>query len=401
MPAALGMVQSNFVNPNGLPDDRQVMSARDLAILARALIREFPEYDDYWHLHSITVRPPRHPQLQQVARSLSGRRRHEDRLRMRVRLQSRCHRDPQRPAADRRGAGCAVGERAHLPCGAPARGRFQHAVRADTSSRPRSAPSTSSSQSRLNRRTCAGQLRAAPQAAGRRGRGSLVQRSDGDNPLAFMLQDLRSPNLKPSELLGQQVSRWRRRSTCSSAPRSPRPRLERSHRRTPDRGAERKSSPRSASSRKRKAPREPIRLRKIPTKRPPLRRPPARSLTAPSRPPHLLPTIRRAQGRPRPSQSPRRRQWPRRQPTTPVQRRANRSPAPPRRPRRRAPPTPQPRRPSPRPPSNELDLAAARHLALRALACPAPLFDAGALCGLFNNLKPILPLHAARSARCK
>ena len=29
------------------------MSARDLAILARALIREFPEYDDYWHLHSI------------------------------------------------------------------------------------------------------------------------------------------------------------------------------------------------------------------------------------------------------------------------------------------------------------------------------------------------------------
>jgi D-alanyl-D-alanine carboxypeptidase len=50
---ALGMVQSNFVNPNGLPDDRQVMSARDLAILARALIHDFPEYDDYWHVHSI------------------------------------------------------------------------------------------------------------------------------------------------------------------------------------------------------------------------------------------------------------------------------------------------------------------------------------------------------------
>ena len=50
---ALGMVQSNFVNPNGLPDDRQIMSARDLAILARALIHDFPEYDDYWHLHSI------------------------------------------------------------------------------------------------------------------------------------------------------------------------------------------------------------------------------------------------------------------------------------------------------------------------------------------------------------
>jgi D-alanyl-D-alanine carboxypeptidase len=49
----LGMVQSNFVNPNGLPADGQVVSARDLAILARTLIREFPEYDDYWHLPGI------------------------------------------------------------------------------------------------------------------------------------------------------------------------------------------------------------------------------------------------------------------------------------------------------------------------------------------------------------
>jgi D-alanyl-D-alanine carboxypeptidase len=49
----LGMVQSNFVNPNGLPADEQVVSARDLGILARALIREFPEYDDYLHLPGI------------------------------------------------------------------------------------------------------------------------------------------------------------------------------------------------------------------------------------------------------------------------------------------------------------------------------------------------------------
>ena len=49
----LGMTQSNFVNPNGLPADEQVVSARDLAILARALIGEFPEYDDYWHLPGI------------------------------------------------------------------------------------------------------------------------------------------------------------------------------------------------------------------------------------------------------------------------------------------------------------------------------------------------------------
>jgi D-alanyl-D-alanine carboxypeptidase len=41
----LGMTQSSFVNPNGLPADGQITSARDLAILARALIHDFPEYD--------------------------------------------------------------------------------------------------------------------------------------------------------------------------------------------------------------------------------------------------------------------------------------------------------------------------------------------------------------------
>jgi D-alanyl-D-alanine carboxypeptidase len=49
----LGMTQSNFVNPNGLPAENHVTSARDMAILARALIREFPEYDSYWQIHAI------------------------------------------------------------------------------------------------------------------------------------------------------------------------------------------------------------------------------------------------------------------------------------------------------------------------------------------------------------
>jgi D-alanyl-D-alanine carboxypeptidase len=49
----LGMTESNFVNPNGLPADGQITSARDLAILARALIREFPEDDSYWHIAAI------------------------------------------------------------------------------------------------------------------------------------------------------------------------------------------------------------------------------------------------------------------------------------------------------------------------------------------------------------
>jgi D-alanyl-D-alanine carboxypeptidase len=46
----LGMIQSSFVNPNGLPADEQIVSARDMAILARALIRELPQYDYFWHL---------------------------------------------------------------------------------------------------------------------------------------------------------------------------------------------------------------------------------------------------------------------------------------------------------------------------------------------------------------
>jgi D-alanyl-D-alanine carboxypeptidase len=52
---SLGMTQTNYVNPNGLPADQQVTSARDLAILARTLLREFPEYDYYWHIASIRL----------------------------------------------------------------------------------------------------------------------------------------------------------------------------------------------------------------------------------------------------------------------------------------------------------------------------------------------------------
>jgi D-alanyl-D-alanine carboxypeptidase len=51
----LGMTQSNFVNPNGLPADEQIVSARDMAMLARTAIREFPEYDHYWHLPGIRM----------------------------------------------------------------------------------------------------------------------------------------------------------------------------------------------------------------------------------------------------------------------------------------------------------------------------------------------------------
>lgn len=51
--ARLGMTQTTYVNPNGLPDDRQVTSARDLAILARAFIRDLPEYEYFVHIPAI------------------------------------------------------------------------------------------------------------------------------------------------------------------------------------------------------------------------------------------------------------------------------------------------------------------------------------------------------------
>ncbi len=39
----LGMRQSHFVNPNGLPDPEHVSSARDLAVLARAIYVDYPQ----------------------------------------------------------------------------------------------------------------------------------------------------------------------------------------------------------------------------------------------------------------------------------------------------------------------------------------------------------------------
>jgi D-alanyl-D-alanine carboxypeptidase (penicillin-binding protein 5/6) len=44
----LGMHDTRFVNPNGLPDSRNISSARDLAILSRALMRDYPQYYHYF-----------------------------------------------------------------------------------------------------------------------------------------------------------------------------------------------------------------------------------------------------------------------------------------------------------------------------------------------------------------
>ena len=187
------------------------MSARDLAILARALIHDFPEYDDYWHLHGIRFGKRVIAQLQQVAGSLSGRRRHEDRLHLRVRLQSRRHRDAQRPPADRRRAGrrrppaCARYHAAQ-----PARGRLQPAGPGSTAHRLRLQPSTSWSRSRAPAPTCTsrrcGADRKRPAAEDEEVSVS-DDGEDGNSPLASVLQACARPiQAKASDLLGQQVS---------------------------------------------------------------------------------------------------------------------------------------------------------------------------------------------------
>jgi D-alanyl-D-alanine carboxypeptidase len=49
----LGMASTVYANPNGLPDERQVTTARDLAVLARAIWRDFPDQRDLFKIPAI------------------------------------------------------------------------------------------------------------------------------------------------------------------------------------------------------------------------------------------------------------------------------------------------------------------------------------------------------------
>lgn len=54
--SALGMNRTHFVNASGLPDRNQVSSASDLALLARHLAYDFPQYFHYFATSSFTFR---------------------------------------------------------------------------------------------------------------------------------------------------------------------------------------------------------------------------------------------------------------------------------------------------------------------------------------------------------
>ncbi len=49
----LGMVSTHYDNPNGLPDNGQITTARDMAVLARALWLDFPQYRDLFGIPAI------------------------------------------------------------------------------------------------------------------------------------------------------------------------------------------------------------------------------------------------------------------------------------------------------------------------------------------------------------
>jgi D-alanyl-D-alanine carboxypeptidase len=51
----LGLRETHLVNPNGLHDPAHVSSARDMAMIARALLREFPEHADLFSIGALQL----------------------------------------------------------------------------------------------------------------------------------------------------------------------------------------------------------------------------------------------------------------------------------------------------------------------------------------------------------
>jgi len=51
----LGMIGTHFQNPNGLPDNAQVTTARDIAVLAMALIHNFPDRYSMFSLRQVSI----------------------------------------------------------------------------------------------------------------------------------------------------------------------------------------------------------------------------------------------------------------------------------------------------------------------------------------------------------
>jgi len=66
------MTRTHFVNPNGLPADAQVTTARDLAKLSRVVVREFPEYAEFWATPSFRLGKVRLTSFNSLLRTFKG-----------------------------------------------------------------------------------------------------------------------------------------------------------------------------------------------------------------------------------------------------------------------------------------------------------------------------------------
>ncbi len=108
--AVMGLTGTHFANPNGLFDPRQVTTARDLGILAATILRRVSRICALFLAAACRRRQAQAAQPQSSDPADAGIGRHEDRFHLQFRLQSRRLRNPRRPAADRRRAGCRFGE---------------------------------------------------------------------------------------------------------------------------------------------------------------------------------------------------------------------------------------------------------------------------------------------------
>lgn len=66
----LGMTASHYVNPNGLFEPRQITTARDMGLLAAALLREFPEHAHYFGQDYVKVGKRRLPSHNALLRAM-------------------------------------------------------------------------------------------------------------------------------------------------------------------------------------------------------------------------------------------------------------------------------------------------------------------------------------------
>lgn len=53
--ARLGMTRTHFTNPHGLPDPEQITTARDMALLATATYRDYPQHADVFAIPQVAI----------------------------------------------------------------------------------------------------------------------------------------------------------------------------------------------------------------------------------------------------------------------------------------------------------------------------------------------------------